>query len=167
MAIARDFNVTKGHERNSSLMHTGLKLEEVKIGNYTKIYQRLWGRLMYIMLCSRPDICFSITYFGQFQKCVDTEHYSHLLHVLEYLFHTKDLKLKFNLNDNTILEGYADVDFGGTVRSKSISGFCVKSLGYLIVWKSKKQNVLALSTTEVEILSFVPPFTKLYIKSKF
>ncbi len=148
-------------------MHNKLKLEEAKIENYTKIYQKLLGRLMYIMLCSRPDISFSITYFSQFQKCADAQHYSHLLHVLEDLFHTKDLRLKFNLNDKVVLEGYADADFGGTVRSKSISSFCVKSLGNLIVWKSKKQNVVALSTTEAEILSLCSPLVKLYTKLKF
>lgn len=33
------------------------------------LYKELLGSLMYIMMGSRPDICFSINYFGQFQDC--------------------------------------------------------------------------------------------------
>ncbi len=80
-------------------------------------------------------------------------HYSHLYQVLEYLYHIRDLKLKISTSDNIVLEGFADADFGGTVCSKSISGYYIKSYGNLTIWKSKKQTVVALSITEVLILS--------------
>lgn len=38
-------------------------------------YKELLGSLMYIMMGTRPDICFSVSYFGIFQNCATDEHF--------------------------------------------------------------------------------------------
>ncbi len=150
-SIAKEFNVTIDHHVLSP-MQNKLKLNPAKFGNKTKQFQKLLGKLMYVMLCSRPDICFCITFFSQFQKSADDEHFGYLLNVLKYLHSTKDLKLSFGMFSNQNLGGFADADFANTYNSKSISGYCFKNFGNLIVWRSCKQSVVALSTTEAEIL---------------
>ncbi len=150
--IIKEFDIST-NKQVLSPMQNKLKLEPAKKGDYTEKFQKLLGSLMYIMLCTRPDLCFCITYFSQFQKKADVEHYNYLTHMVEYLYSTKNLKLKFCMQDNVKLEGYADADFANNLRSKSITGYCFKSFGNMIVWRSIKQSVVALSTTEAEIIS--------------
>ena len=45
---------------------------------------------MYIMLGSRPDICFSISFFSQFQALPTKNHFNNLMNVLKYLKTTID-----------------------------------------------------------------------------
>jgi hypothetical protein len=47
---------------------------------------------------------------------------------------------------------YADADLGGEAdTSKSTSGIVVYTLGTLVIWKSKKQSVVAQSTMQAEM----------------
>ena len=71
--------------------------------------------------------------------------------VLRYVKGTLDLGLKFERSNKFELVGYSDADWAGDVDTrKSTSGY-VFMLGKAIVsWASKKQSVVALSTTEAE-----------------
>lgn len=40
----------------------------------TQPYRELLGSLMYVMLCTRPDICYSIGFLGRFQQDPTTQH---------------------------------------------------------------------------------------------
>lgn len=49
---------------------------------------------------------------------------------------------------------YVDADWGGDlIERKSTSGFLIKVYGNTIAWVTKKQNCVALSTTEAELIS--------------
>lgn len=77
-------------------MQPKLRLRGVDTEMYEKYpYRELLGCLMYIMLGSRPDLCFSITYFSQFQTNYSSEHWNYLKFVLRYLKLTKDFSLKY------------------------------------------------------------------------
>lgn len=116
-------------------------------------YKELLGSLMYIMLGTRPDICFCVSYFGQFQDCATNEHFTHLLRVLKYLKFTVDLKLVFKISDRNLI-GYCDADWANSLDDrKSISGFCFKLNDNLISWTSKKQPIVSLSSTESEFIA--------------
>jgi hypothetical protein len=53
-----------------------------------------------------------------------------------------------------ILEGYADADFANDINDrKSFSGIVFKSFGNIVLWCSRKQKVVSLSSTEGEIIS--------------
>lgn len=47
-------------------------------------YRELIGTLMYIMLGSRPDLCFAVGYLSRFQELPTEEHWKSLKHVLSY-----------------------------------------------------------------------------------
>lgn len=77
-----------------------------------KPYRELVGCLMYVMLGSRPDICYSISYFSQFQDNGSDEHFSHLLRVLKYLVTTVNVNLTFvRSNSDSALDVYCDADW--------------------------------------------------------
>ena len=71
--------------------------------------------------------------------------------MLRYLKGTSSLGLHFKPADRLELEGYADTDWASSLDDqKSASGYCVYLGGNLIVWSSKKQHVVSLSSCESE-----------------
>lgn len=57
----------------------------------------------------------------------------------------------FSKNDHLRVEGYTDADWAGSVSDrKSTSGYFTFVGGNLVTWRSKKQNVVALSSAEAE-----------------
>ncbi len=118
------------------------------------------------MVCVRPDICFAVSYFRQFQKAATSKHFGYLLHVIKYLYSTRNIQLIFTKFNNVNLEGYTDADWSNNISdSKSISRYCFKVLGNLISWKSRKQPNVALSSTEAKLLSLSTVFCEaIYLK---
>ena len=129
-------------------------------------YKALLGHMMYIMLGSRPDLCYSISLFSRFQDRATADHYTYLLNVLRYLKGTMDKKLKFDSSDNTIVSAYCDADFANESDRKSLSGNLVKFFGNIVHWSSKKQSLVTLSSTEAEYVSLCSITTEVVWMSK-
>ena len=72
-------------------------------------YREAIGCLMYAMLCTRPDLSFSICYLSRFSNNPRIEHWKALKRVLRYIKGTIKLKLKFGKESENIL-GYSDAD---------------------------------------------------------
>lgn len=107
---------------------------------------------MYLMIGSRPDLCFAITYFGQFQNSYSFAHWNQLKKIVRYLKNTKNLTLKF-LKSNRYLKitAFVDADHANNlVDRKSISGYILKLNNNIVCCRSKKQNNVALSSAEAE-----------------
>ena len=59
-------------------------------------------------------------------------------------------------NSKPLLVGYTDVDMASDVDSrKSTSGYLITFVGGAVAWKSKLQECVALSTTEVEFIATI------------
>jgi hypothetical protein len=73
---------------------------------------------------------------------------------MRYLVLTPNIGLWYSKDSRFELIGYSDVDYVGCkIDKKSTSGTC-QFLGWSIVtWYSKKQNYIALSTTEAEYVT--------------
>lgn len=129
-------------------------------------YRELLGSLMYLMLGSRPDICFSLSYLSRFQDSATDEHFQHLKKILRYLKGTSSYKLRYNRNDDNILVGYADADWANdSVDRKSTSGYIFKVFGNVVSWGTKKQGLVTLSTCEAEFVAACAATTEaLWIK---
>lgn len=125
-------------------------------------YRELIGCLMYLMLGSRPDLSFCVTYFSQFQNNFSDEHWNHLKSVLRYLKQTVNYGLKFTKcnNTNVNLLSYVDSDFANSiVDRKSITGFVIKLNNNVIHWKTKRQNNV-LSSAESKYVALATCVTE-------
>src|SRR5271155_121851 len=110
---------------------------------------------MYAMLCTRPDLAFTISQISQFSSNPSTIHESAAKRALRYLNGTRNLGITFDGNRGLVLEGYSDADWGAGKDRKSISGYVFTLAGGAISWSSKKQATTALSTTEAEYIALV------------
>ena len=103
---------------------------------------------------SRPDILFSVCLCAQFQSNPKESHLTAVKRIFWYLIGTENLGLWYPKGQELTLLGFCDANFAGCrVERKSTSGSCIFLGDCLISWNSKKQNSIALSTTEAEYVA--------------
>ncbi|MBW0529120.1 hypothetical protein O181_068835 [Austropuccinia psidii MF-1] len=108
------------------------------------------SRSSYLVACTRPDLAYSAPCLAQFLSNPSSAHELAFRHVMRYLRGTSNWSLCLGcLGKNTTIVAYCDSDWGSNYDSKSFSGSCVFLYG-LIGWKTTKQEVVALSSTEAE-----------------
>lgn len=135
-------------------MEARLSLEAISDKPTHELYRSLLGSLMYLMLGTRPDICFAVGYLSRFQECATDEHFKCLKRVLRYVKGTKDLSLVYRRSDSPTLLGWVDADWANCSQTRrSTSGFIFKVFGNTIIWSSRKQSLVTLSTTEAEYIA--------------
>lgn len=114
----------------------------------------LIGSLMYATIGSRPDLAMPVYFLSRFQSKPNKILWQALKRVLRYVKETIDYTLIYKCNPkDKILVGYADADFARDNDRKSTSGYLFKLFNNTIIWKSKKQHCVSLSTTEAEFVS--------------
>jgi len=119
-------------------------------------YQRCIGSLMYLMICTRPDIAYSVGVLSRHVACPGRTHMQAVKYVFRYLHGTSHYRLEFQANNSNDASPivYVDSDWGGDCMDrKSISGFVVLLNGGAILWGSKKQTSVSLSTVEAEFIA--------------
>ncbi|XP_068645145.1 secreted RxLR effector protein 161-like [Aristolochia californica] len=87
-------------------------------------YASTVGSLMYVQVCTRPDIVFVVGMLGRYQSNPGFDHRRAAKKVMRYLQGTKDYMLMYRRTDNLEVIGYSDSDFAGCIDShKSTSGY--------------------------------------------
>lgn len=120
-------------------------------------YANAVGSVMYAMICTRPDLAFSVGLVSRFMSNPSKEHWPAVQWVQGYLVGTQSVGLVFKKRSEKFsVEGYSDSDFGDDLdRRRSTTGFIFRVGGNTVGWKSGFQQVVALSTTEAEYISLV------------
>ena len=78
-------------------------------------------------------------------------HYAAVLHILRYLKGILFHGLHFSAQSPLTLRAYSDADWAGDPTDRrSTTGYCFLLSSSLISWRSKKQSVVAHSSTEAE-----------------
>jgi len=79
------------------------------------------------------------------------QHLGMVKRILQYLKGSIGCGIVMNNNGHTNIMGYSDSDWAGNALDRrSTTGHCMFVGGNLVSWKSKKQNVVARSSAEVE-----------------
>jgi len=135
-------------------MLPNLDLQHGNPGNLPDVpYQQLLGSLMYIAVSTRPDICYSVGKLCQFNNSFTADHFEQAKRILRYLKGTADQCLLFSSRGDDMF-GLVDADWGGCkVDRRSYSGFVFNLCGAAVSWGSKKQDCVALSSTEAEYIA--------------
>ncbi|XP_065624249.1 secreted RxLR effector protein 161-like [Quercus suber] len=116
-------------------------------------YASVVRNLMYVILCTRPNICYSIDIVSRYQSNPGLRHWQAVKHILKYLRRMRDYMLVYHSKD-LIPIGYTNLDFQSDLDfKKSTSGYVFTLEGGAISWKSAKQSCIADSTMEVEYIA--------------
>eukprot|EP00253_Pinus_taeda_P032099 PITA_32099 len=114
------------------------------------LFRQLVGSLIYLT-ATRPDISFSVSYISRFMSAPKADHWIAAKRVLRYVRGTSDYGLLYTRSSDPILSGYTDSDWAGSVDDrKSTAGYVFNLGSGAVTWTSKKQQAVALSSTEAE-----------------
>ena len=114
------------------------------------MYQSIVGKLIYLSH-TRPNIAYAVSVISQFMHSPKEVHLQATHRTLQYLKGTPRKGILFKRNGVLVLEAYTNADYvGSIVDRRSTSGYCTFLGGNLVIWKSKKQNVVARSSAEAE-----------------
>ena len=124
-------------------------------------YREAVGCFMYLSACSRPDISYATTLLSRYCDKATTSHWNLVKRVFRYLKGTHGYQLVYKCCNSQCLDIYTDADWAGLADRKSISGNAIFYGNCLVDWNVKQQSVVALSTTESEIIAMVEGYKSL------
>jgi hypothetical protein len=116
-------------------------------------YRQIVGSLMYAATGTRPDIITAVAIASRFLANPKKIHCDMVRQIMYYLRQHPSRPLTYRKYQNPQLEVYCDSSYANTEDYASISGFGVMFGNSLVAWSSKKQPVVALSSTEAEYVA--------------
>jgi len=168
--ILERFNLANAHTVSTPL-NPGSRLEGPGTPNAEDeevdetVYRSMIGSLMYLMLCTRPDIAFAVGALSRYSSLPRTTHLTAAQHLLRYVKKTTHLGLTLGPFRTKALRPilYSDADWAGDLATrKSTGGYvCVltekdtqgEPILSAVSWSSKRQQTVALSSTEAEYMA--------------
>jgi hypothetical protein len=138
------------------------------------------GETLWPMIKCRPDISPHVIKLSQYLENPAREHYEATRELARYLaltidegiyywrdkpvdnlpegpipnLHADNYTIQTPFSDASNLQGLIDSDWAGdSIKRKSISGIIIMYAGGIIAYKSKFQEVIALTTTEAEFVA--------------
>jgi hypothetical protein len=120
-------------------------------------YRAVIGSLMYAMVGTRPDLAFAVSFLSRFSKNPGMKHWLALKRVLRYVKQTLDVAIEYGnkpLTFDANLIGYVDADHAADLDfRRSVTGYIFLLAGGPISWRSARQEMVAISTTEAEYVA--------------
>ena len=119
---------------------------------------KLLGCLQFISNSTQPDISYTVNKLAAYTANLGLQHHGAIKWILRYLACMKTLGITYHntpdeTDTNNLFHGYADAAFANTNDHKSTTGYVFLGSGGAIMWKSKKQTVIMLSSTEAEYMA--------------
>lgn len=129
------------------------------------MYMQLIGSLQWVANYTRPDIAYAVNQCARFLQAPGKQHIIYARHILRYLTGTSHMGIGYTRDalpdfvqpgrtypiNYPILYGYCDADHAGDPETRiSVSGFIIYMAGGPIHWGSRRQDLVALSSTEAE-----------------
>ena len=117
-------------------------------------YASAIGSLMYVMLCTQPDIALAMSVASRYQMNPGEEHWIAIKNIFKYLRRIKNLFLIFGRGLELKVKGYTDSDFNADVDDRKSTSECICLCnGESVSWKSFKQSVIVNSTMIFEYIA--------------
>ena len=135
----------------------GLKLNKDHEGKKvdSTLYKQIVGSLMYLIV-TRPDIMYSMSLISRYMENPTEIHLLVAKRILRYLQEPRDFGLFYKKGEKLELFGFTDSDYAGDQDDRrSTSGYVFMLATGVVSWSSKKQQIVSLSTSEVEFIAAI------------
>lgn len=117
-------------------------------------FAQLIGELLWLAINARPDISFAVQVLSRSLKDPKQCHWVAAKRVVRYLMGTQELALQYSSQAQNLPICYTDADWARDPSDrKSMSGYVFILAGAAVMWKVKRQTVVALSTAEAEYIA--------------
>ena len=137
-----------------------LPLPDVPDKDIVAVYAKLVGELLYICINTVPEIMYALSALTRYMTRATSQHYGYDKQVLRYLKGVKHLKLTWCAQtvkspfQRGQLFGFADASWADDKSSRrSTLCYVLCCNGAAFSWKSALAPILALSTSEAELIS--------------
>ena len=144
---------------SSKILHRD---KNAKQANHKFNYRKVIGKLNFLEKSTRPDIAYAVHQCARFCSDPRETHIDALIYLGRYLKGTRNQGLILDPNATESLTVWADADFSGNwIRktaevdpstAKSRSGYLIMLASCPVVWSSKLQTQIALSSCEAEYI---------------
>ena len=126
-------------------------------------YRSIVGKLNFLEKGTRPDIAYATHQCARFSIEPKKSHGDAIEYLCKYLIGTRSEGIILHADPTQSLKVYVDADFAGSYQrmtaiddpstAKSRTGYIVQYCGCPIIWVSKLQTLITLSTTEAEYVA--------------
>jgi hypothetical protein len=117
-------------------------------------YLEFIGKLNYLARSTRPHLSFVASHLAAFCSSYQQEHREACLDLMRYIKGALDTSTVYTRDAASHPIGFSDADYATNPGDrKSISGYGFMYAGGMISWRSKKQPVVARSSTESELIA--------------
>ena len=122
-------------------------------GNFP--FREAVGNLLYLSSRTRPDIAYSVNINSRHMETPTTEDVCSVKRIMKYLVGTTNCGVEYQRTiDGETIEAYCDADYAGDVQTRrSTTGYIIFYGGGPISWCSRRQPIVALSSTEAEYIA--------------
>jgi hypothetical protein len=125
-------------------------------------YRSIIGKLNFLEKSTRPEIAYAVHQCARFASNPKQSHANAVKYLCRYLLSTKDKGLIMRPDSSKSFEVHVDCDFAGNwmkedamndpSTAKSRTGYIISYGGCPIIWASKLQTEVVLSSTESEFV---------------
>ena len=156
--------ISKFNMKNSTLLIITTPIENEylrKVKVVETIYRSIIGNLLYLSICTRPDIIILVSKAAKRAKELNMKDWNNVMRILRYLKGTK--KYVINLINHPNIKAYIDSDYGGYLETRrSLTGFLITFCSAPTSWCSKLQNPYRLQRPSPNITVIVNAVRKVY-----
>lgn len=118
-------------------------------------YRSAVGSLMYLAVCTRPDISAAVSTLSRFNTNPSLPQEDGVRHLVQYVRGTGSEGLVYRHGASISLWGFCDAShFTCPDTGRSRAAFVLMSAGAAVSWQSKLQENATLSSCESEYLGF-------------
>ena len=118
-----------------------------------KHYRSFVAKVQFAAYWVRFDISYAAAQLARFCVSAGPSHWAALAHLMGYLIHRPSLKLVYRRDAVGGLDGFADSDWGNSVSRRSTTGLLARYNRGPVLWRSKMQKTVSLSSAEAEYYS--------------
>jgi hypothetical protein len=121
-------------------------------------YREAIGSLLYVAICTRPDISYAVCSLARFCNNPGREHWAAVKQIIKYIYTTKNMGIVHahsqDRSPNGIpIVGYHDAAYNDSDTGKSTLGHIVFVGGCPVSWRSKLSTGVPQSAMEAELMS--------------